>query len=149
MMSPTDFMQSTHNTPGSLISIHLKDHGYNSTYSQGESSLASALLDAFLQLKSGRIRTALVGAHDEITPATADYPVPDGSLALVLEAVPASGEPTESAHGGRYLCEIEDISSIAPLGARYLYNAITGLEESAGDQTTQCGPVVLRKANGR
>ena len=117
MMSPTDFMQSTHNTPGSLISIHLKDHGYNSTYSQGADSMASALLDAWLQLKSGKIRSALVGCHDEITPATAEYPVPDGSLALVLEAVPAS-EPCEC------LCEITGISGIGSLDARNLYETI-------------------------
>ena len=117
MMSPTDFMQSTHNTPGSLISIHLKDHGYNSTYSQGADSMASALLDAWLQLKSGKIRTALVGCHDELTPATAGYPVPDGSLALVLEAVPAA----EPAAG---LCEITGISGIGPVDARYLYETI-------------------------
>ena len=117
MMSPTDFMQSTHNTPGSLISIHLKDHGYNSTYSQGADSMASALLDAWLQLKSGKIRTALVGCHDELTPATAGYPVPDGSLALVLEAVPAS-EPCEDK------CEITGISGIGPVDARNLYETI-------------------------
>ena len=174
MMSPTDFMQSTHNTPGSLISIHLGDHGYNSTYSQGECSLASALMDAFLQLKSGRIRTALVGAHDEITPATADYPVPDGSLALVLEAVPAStpapaaepflkmadnrnhsaetAEPflktAENRNGAlehpAAEVEIADIEAIAPLGARYLYNAITGIEKAPGETEQKCGPVILK-----
>ncbi len=143
MMSPTDFMQSTHNTPGSLISIHLGDHGYNSTYSQGECSLASALMDAFLQLKNGRIRTALVGAHDEITPATADYPVPDGSLALVLEAVPASTQ-APAAEPFLKMAEIADIEAIAPLGARYLYNAITGLEKAPGKAEQKCGPVVLK-----
>lgn len=143
MMSPTDFMQSTHNTPGSLISIHLGDHGYNSTYSQGECSLASALMDAFLQLKSGRIRTALVGAHDEITPATADYPVSDGSLALVLEAIPAS-TPATAAEPFLKTAEIADIEAIAPLGARYLYNAITGIEKAPGETEQKCGPVVLK-----
>lgn len=143
MMSPTDFMQSTHNTPGSLISIHLGDHGYNSTYSQGESSLTSALTDAFLQLKSGRIRTALVGSHDEITPNTSDYPVPDGSLALVLEAVPEQGQ------SGNSYVEIADIKAIAPLGARYLYDAILRLQEASSKaETVSCGPVVLRRSSG-
>ena len=143
MMSPTDFMQSTHNTPGSLISIHLGDHGYNSTYSHGESSLASALTDAFLQLKSGHIRTALVGSHDEITPNTSDYPVPDGSLALVLEAVPEQGQS-----GNNYV-EIADIKAIAPLGARNLYDAILRLQEASSKaETVSCGPVVLRRSSG-
>lgn len=139
MMSPTDFMQSTHNTPGSLISIHLKDHGYNSTYSQGADSMASALLDAWLQLKSGKIRTALVGCHDELTPNTAGYPVPDGSLALVLEAVPCTNTP-ENENG---LCEIAGIDGIGELDARNLYNAIERLAAN-GQADECCGPVKLK-----
>ena len=139
MMSPTDFMQSTHNTPGSLISIHLKDHGYNSTYSQGADSMASALLDAWLQLKSGKIRTALVGCHDELTPNTAGYPVPDGSLALVLEAVPCTNTP-ENENG---LCEIAGIDGIGELDARNLYNAIERLA-AKGQADECCGPVKLK-----
>ena len=69
MSMPTNFMQSTHNTIASLIAIHMGNHGYNSTYAHGRISFESALLDAFLQIKSGRIRTALVCANDEITPA--------------------------------------------------------------------------------
>ena len=139
MMSPTDFMQSTHNTPGSLISIHLKDHGYNSTYSQGADSMASALLDAWLQLRRGKIRTALVGCHDELTPNTAGYPVPDGSLALVLEAVPCTNTP-ENENG---LCEVAGIDGIGELDARNLYNAIERLAAN-GQADECCGPVKLK-----
>lgn len=64
-LSPTHFIQSTYNTLSSLISIHTKTHGYNSTYSQGKDSLKSALLDAMLQLQLGDIRNAIVGLHDE------------------------------------------------------------------------------------
>ncbi|HEY9542398.1 beta-ketoacyl synthase chain length factor [Prevotella sp.] len=73
---PTHFMQSTHNTIASLIAIHTANHGYNSTYSHGTISFESALLDAFLQIRQGRIKTALVCANDELTP----------SLRLKLEA---------------------------------------------------------------
>ena len=162
MMSPTDFMQSTHNTPGSLISIHLKDHGYNSTYSQGADSMASALLDAWLQLKSGKIRTALVGCHDELTPNTAGYTVPDGSLAMVLETVPCTKSPKNE--NGRQenglpcintaefvngLCEISGIDGIGELDARNLYNAIRRLasdrpKTGQSDRLSErCGPVIL------
>ncbi len=65
---PTHFMQSTHNTVAAMIGIYTKSHGYNSTYSQGRISFESAMLDAFLQLKSGMIHTALVCENDEITP---------------------------------------------------------------------------------
>ena len=67
-LKPTYFMQSTHNTISSIIAIENKCHGYNSTYTQKGTSFDCALLDAFMQLQSGQIKTALVGAHDEITP---------------------------------------------------------------------------------
>ncbi len=66
---PTHFMLCTHNSVASLIGLYTHNHGYNNTYSQGNVSFESAVLDAFLQLKAGRIRTALVCANDELTPA--------------------------------------------------------------------------------
>lgn len=67
-LKPTLFMQSTHNTISSLIAIVLKCHGYNNTYSHKDISFESALLDGWLQIRSGMIRNALVGSHDEVTP---------------------------------------------------------------------------------
>lgn len=67
-LKPTLFMQSTHNTVSSLIAIILHCHGYNNTYSHKGLSFESALLDAWIQIRSGSIRTALVGSHDEVTP---------------------------------------------------------------------------------
>ncbi len=67
-LPPTSFMQSTHNTISSQIALRLKCHGYNSTYSHRGTSFDSALFDAFMQLSLGKIGTALVGAHDEMTP---------------------------------------------------------------------------------
>ena len=68
LLQPTYFMQSTHNTIGSLISIDMKCHGYNSTYTHKGVSFENALLDAYLQFAEGRIKTALVGGYDEMTP---------------------------------------------------------------------------------
>lgn len=67
-LPPTSFMQSTHNTISSQIALRLKCHGYNSTYSHRGTSFDSALFDAFMQLQLGQIHSALVGAHDEMTP---------------------------------------------------------------------------------
>lgn len=67
-LKPTLFMQSTHNTISSLIAIILKCHGYNNTYSHKGISFDSALLDAWLQIKLGSIKSALIGSHDEVTP---------------------------------------------------------------------------------
>ena len=65
-LKPTLFMQSTHNTMSSLIAIQTHNHGYNNTHSQLSDSLPHALLDAWLQMQSGRVRSALVGIHDSI-----------------------------------------------------------------------------------
>ncbi len=68
-VSPTDFMQSTHNTIGSAIAIKLKCHGYNSTYSHGTMSLDWAIRDAKMLIESGQCRSVLVGLHDEMPEA--------------------------------------------------------------------------------
>ena len=67
LLKPTYFMQSTHNTISSLVAIQTKNHGYNVTYAHKGISFDSALHDAWLQLKLGKIDTALVGGHDEMT----------------------------------------------------------------------------------
>jgi len=68
MLSPTYFMQSTHNTISSLVAIQTKNHGYNVTYAHKGISFDSALQDAVLQLSLGKINSAIVGGHDELTP---------------------------------------------------------------------------------
>ena len=68
LLPPTYFMQSTHNTIGSQIAVHLKCNGYNSTYSHRGTSFDSSLLDAYMQFELGEISTALVNGHDELTP---------------------------------------------------------------------------------
>ena len=65
-VSPTWFMQSTHNTVSSTLGIHTHTHGYNTTYSQGGCSFEHTLLDAWMQMQLGRIGNALVGGYDEM-----------------------------------------------------------------------------------
>lgn len=67
LLKPTFFMQSTHNTIGSLVAIQTKNHHYNVTYVHKDVSFDSALQDAWLQFKLGKISSALVGGHDEMT----------------------------------------------------------------------------------
>lgn len=64
-ISPTQFMQSTHNTIAGSMAIRFKSHGYNITYSQGEESLAWAIKDAHKLLSEGKAESVLVGLHDE------------------------------------------------------------------------------------
>lgn len=65
-LSPTYFMQSTHNTVGSTIGIYTKSHGYNTTYSHGQCSFDLALQDAWMQLQLGMISNALVNGQEEM-----------------------------------------------------------------------------------
>ena len=92
-ISPTYFMQSTHNTIGSNIAIKLGCHGYNSTYSQRGDSLEWTIKDAELLIRSGKCRTVLVGCHDESTPTLKSmldrigvpyFNTPVHSIAMVL-----------------------------------------------------------------
>jgi len=73
LLKPTQFMQSTHNTASSLIGIHTHCHGYNSTYSQKGFSFDSALYDAWMQFRIGRIASVLVGSHDEMSPVFSGF----------------------------------------------------------------------------
>ncbi len=65
-LSPTYFMQSTHNTVSSALAIYTKTHSYNTTYSHGAISFDLAVLDAWMQMQLGDISTALVGGYDEM-----------------------------------------------------------------------------------
>ena len=84
---PTNFMQSTHNTIGSLIAIQLGCHGYNATNSHQGQSFRSALCDAWMQIALGEADTALVGWFDESFPAVGSE---DRAVSLVLDAKPGA-----------------------------------------------------------
>ncbi|MBR4130482.1 MAG: beta-ketoacyl-[Bacteroidaceae bacterium] len=96
-LSPTLFMQSTHNTLSSAIAIRTKCHGYNMTYSQGSDSLEWALRDARRLIETGKAKTVLVGFHDEATPTFQEFfrrmekPIPSMlySRSIVLGRRPA------------------------------------------------------------
>ena len=119
MLKPTYFMQSTHNTISSLISIHDHLHGYNTTYSHKSVSFDSALLDAFTQLRLGDIRTALVTGNDEMTPSyfnilqRAGYVGQPGQVAAgeTSVAMMLTTDPADA------LCEIEAVkmTTLSPL----------------------------------
>lgn len=68
MLSPTSFIQSTHNTIGGQIALHLKCKGYNMTYSHNAASLESALIDALLVLEEDPgNHHVLAGGVDELS----------------------------------------------------------------------------------
>ncbi|MGO3108410.1 beta-ketoacyl synthase N-terminal-like domain-containing protein [Sphingobacterium sp. JB170] len=69
-LTPTAFIQSTHNTVAAQIALRLGCNGYNFTYVHRSVSFESALLDALMQLQDDQASTVLVGGVDEISPHT-------------------------------------------------------------------------------
>lgn len=64
-LTPTSFIQSTHNTVGGQIALNMQCKGYNFTYVNGAVSLESALLDSKMQIENGEAGTILAGGVDE------------------------------------------------------------------------------------
>ncbi|GGH38490.1 3-oxoacyl-ACP synthase [Mangrovimonas yunxiaonensis] len=64
-LTPTPFIQSTHNTVGGQIALELNCKGYNFTYVHSSISFESALMDALLQLQLDEAKNILIGGVDE------------------------------------------------------------------------------------
>lgn len=71
-LTPTSFIQSTHNTVGAQIALGLQCKSYNFTYVNGTVSLESALIDAKMQLDAEEVHAVLVGGIDETAQHTID-----------------------------------------------------------------------------
>lgn len=67
ILSPTAFIQSTHNTISGQISLDQKNHAYNMTHTQNALSFEVALKDGLLCIDEGK-NSVLVGAADEAIP---------------------------------------------------------------------------------
>lgn len=70
-LTPTSFIQSTHNTVAAQIALGLQCKAYNFTYVNAAVSFESALLDGKLQLEEGGAASVLIGGIDEMTDYTA------------------------------------------------------------------------------
>jgi 3-oxoacyl-(acyl-carrier-protein) synthase len=64
-LTPTSFIQSTHNTVGAQIALLQQCKGYNFTYVNGAVSFESALIDAKMQIEADEANSVLVGGVDE------------------------------------------------------------------------------------
>lgn len=67
LLTPTPFIQSTHNTIGAQIALLLHCHTYNNTFVHRGFSFESALLDSKMLIMEKPDSNVLVGAIDEIT----------------------------------------------------------------------------------
>lgn len=67
LLTPTSFIQSTHNTIGAQIGLMLQCNNYNNAFVHRGFSFESALLDGMMLLNEQEAENVLVGAVDEIT----------------------------------------------------------------------------------
>ncbi|MGZ3930394.1 MAG: beta-ketoacyl synthase chain length factor [Bacteroidia bacterium] len=70
-LTPTSFIQSTHNTVGSQIGLIMKCHEYNYTYVHRGFSFESCVMDALMSLDEGK-HNILIGGIEEFTPIYLD-----------------------------------------------------------------------------
>jgi 3-oxoacyl-[acyl-carrier-protein] synthase II len=70
MLTPTAFIQSTHNTVGGQIGLMLQCNAYNNTIVHRGFSFAQALQDAMMLLAEEEANYVLAGSSDEITDAS-------------------------------------------------------------------------------
>jgi 3-oxoacyl-[acyl-carrier-protein] synthase II len=71
-LTPTPFIQSTHNAVAGQLAIKFGCKGYNFTYVDSASSFLSALFDGMLQIQNGEISNALIGGVDEMAEHTTE-----------------------------------------------------------------------------
>lgn len=69
-LTPTSFIQSTHNTVAGQIALGMECKAYNFTYVHSAISFESALLDAKMQLENDEAQHILVGGVEELGPHT-------------------------------------------------------------------------------
>lgn len=101
-LTPTSFIQSTHNTVGGQIALGLQCKAYNLTYVNGSISFESALFDAKMLIEEGEASSILVGGIDE----TANYTMSLFKLAgFIKEENPGANSFLESTTKGVVLGE--------------------------------------------
>ena len=112
MLSPTPFIQSTHNTVGGQIALALKSNAYNMTFVQQHLSFECALLDASLLLKESPDQNILLGgvderheilnhAYNELSNATGKallHPVTEGASFFMFTGVPGEHSKAHVLH---------------------------------------------------
>jgi 3-oxoacyl-(acyl-carrier-protein) synthase len=129
-LTPTSFIQSTHNTVGAQIALGLQCKAYNFTYVNGSVSFESSLIDAQLQIEEGEASAVLVGGIEEAAENTLKFMQLSGIGKATDEGPYSVLEPTS---GGAVLSEgavffvladHKQESSYAELKDISIYNAL-------------------------
>ena len=140
LLKPTYFMQSTHNTISSLVAIQTKNYNYNATYAHKGISFESALHDAWMQFRLGKINSAMVGCHDEMTETFHSIMKKGGvmgqddercgevAVSVVLSRNASAPEPVE---GPKPFCRLTGLKMLHQPTMNDLMDAVTTMLQSA------------------
>jgi 3-oxoacyl-[acyl-carrier-protein] synthase II len=153
MLSPTAFIQSTHNTVGAQIALLLKCHQYNNTIVHSSFSFENALTECSLLLKDS-MGPVLLGAVDEITgdrhtilsrfglyrkPATKEGNVGGEGAAFFL---------MDNQPGDNPLAIVRDVQTLyRPEGPEAIQNSITDMLNTNGLTVRQVDLVLTSHRN--
>jgi 3-oxoacyl-(acyl-carrier-protein) synthase len=88
LLTPTSFIQSTHNTVAGQIALLINCHNYNFTYAHQGLSFESALIDAMMLLNESKSSTVLVGGGDEVIPPIFELYLKAGHIKKQEDIIP-------------------------------------------------------------
>jgi 3-oxoacyl-(acyl-carrier-protein) synthase len=131
-LTPTSFIQSTHNTVGGQIALGIGCKGYNFTYVHSSNSFESSLLDAKLMLQNNEANSILIGGVDELGTHTTklhrvvNYLKTD--VKNTLEVLSYKSEGTIFGEGASFftLLNNKNASTYAELVGVKMYNTLRG-----------------------
>ncbi len=98
--TPFHFMESVANAPAAQIAIECQARGANVTVTQREAGPLVALARAAADVAAGRVRRALVGAVEEITPLLHAMLDRFGALARAEGGLPEAARPFDRRRNG-------------------------------------------------
>lgn len=157
-LTPTSFIQSTHNTVGGQIALGLQCKAYNLTYVNGTVSFESALFDAKMMIEEGDASSILVGGIDETADYTMSlfklagfikkenqgaYSILESTTKGVVQGEGASFFVLENERKENTIAEILDIEIINKLEIADVENKIVSFLTSNGLEITDIDAVLL------
>ena len=157
-LTPTSFIQSTHNTVGSQIALGLQCKAYNFTYVNAAVSFESAILDAKMQIEANESNTILIGGIDEMSDYTAKlfqlagfikkesdapYSVLDSKTRGAVYSEGATFFVLEDKKSTSTYAEIVDVAMINQLNVDEVENEIQVFLKSNNIQVSDIDAVVL------
>ncbi|MFL9844657.1 beta-ketoacyl synthase N-terminal-like domain-containing protein [Flavobacterium rhizosphaerae] len=130
-LTPTSFIQSTHNTVAAQIALGLQCRSYNFTYVNGAVSFESSLIDGLLQIQEGEAANILTGCVEETAQSTVNFLKlngvikPDGEAPYTVLNSESKGIVMSEGAAFFVLSDTQSQSTYAELKDVSIYNVLT------------------------